>query len=172
MKKLFVDMDGVLARFYEDPAYEDRMHEQGYFAGLRPYEPMLAAVDKLRKRRDLRVYILTAAPNPVASEEKEEWISRMLQGHPIMGVFVVKNGMSKAGYIRSFYGELTPDDYLLDDHSPNLVDWDAQGGIGIKYLNEFNGKGLHGVNWPGVRLNGNADAEEIYTELCRIMGLE
>lgn len=172
MKKLFVDMDGVLARFYEDPAYEDRMHEQGYFAGLRPYEPMLAAVDKLRKRQDLRVYILTAAPNSVASEEKEDWISRMLQGHPTIGVFVVKNGKSKAEYIRSFYGELTPEYYLLDDHSANLVDWDAHGGTGIKALNEFNGKGLNGVNWQGIRLNGNTDAEKIYSELCRIIGLE
>lgn len=171
LKKLFVDMDGVLARFYEDPAYEEKMHDQGYFAGLRPYEAMLAAVDELRKRNDLRVYILSASPNPIAAAEKENWIAQLLQGYPIIGVFIVRNGDSKAEYIRSFFGELTQDDYLLDDHSANLVDWAAHGGFGIKFLNEFNGKGLNGVHWKGTRLNGNTDAEEICEELCRILGI-
>lgn len=61
MKKIFVDMDGVLAEYKKDCTAED-MAKKGYFRNLSPQDNMLSALEMLTKNCDslgVRVCVLT-----------------------------------------------------------------------------------------------------------------
>lgn len=36
--RIFVDMDGTLARFHDENLYLERMFEKGFFRDLKPFE--------------------------------------------------------------------------------------------------------------------------------------
>ncbi|MDR2774795.1 MAG: hypothetical protein LBC19_08650 [Tannerella sp.] len=46
--RLFVDMDGVLARFHDEENFAERMYEDGFFTGLKPFDEAIEAVKKFR----------------------------------------------------------------------------------------------------------------------------
>ena len=52
MKRLLIDMDGTLARFYDQAKCIEKMYEPGFFSGLYPYENMIEAVKLLLKREN------------------------------------------------------------------------------------------------------------------------
>ncbi|MBQ6481261.1 MAG: hypothetical protein IJI45_09100, partial [Anaerolineaceae bacterium] len=65
MKRLYIDMDGTLCRFYEQAFCVEKCRESGFFLGLRPYDNLVKAVQILREtvldtKENFCVYILSA----------------------------------------------------------------------------------------------------------------
>lgn len=42
--RIFVDMDGTLARFHDENLYLERMFEKGFFRDLKPFENAVSAI--------------------------------------------------------------------------------------------------------------------------------
>lgn len=171
MKRVFIDMDGTLSRFYEDEAWPEKFRNPGYFLNLRPYDEMVEAARMLIQRNDIRVYILSAVEGEMAVREKEAWLLQHFGFDPL-GCFFPRVGESKAEYIKSFYGEITKDDFLIDDYSANLVDWENAGGTGLKLINEINGRGTNGTNFEGIRIDAHQTAEKIYADICAALNIQ
>lgn len=135
-QRLFVDMDGTLAVF--TPVDElETLYEKGYFANLVPHENVVAAVqDIIKNHPEIEVHILSAylTDSQFALQEKNEWLDKYLpeidQAHR---VFVPCGSDKKDG----IDGGIRPDDFLLDDYTHNLNDWQPPA-RGIKLLNAIN----------------------------------
>lgn len=135
-QRLFVDMDGTLAVF--TPVDElETLYEKGYFANLVPHENVVAAVqDIIKNHPEIEVHILSAylTDSKYALQEKNAWLDKYLpeidQTHR---VFVPCGSDKKDG----IEGGIRPDDYLLDDYTLNLNDWQPPA-KGIKLLNAIN----------------------------------
>ena len=75
-KRLFVDMDGTLAKFKKVDELEE-LYEKGYFVKLMPQRNVVNAIREIVLiGRDLDVFILSAflSDSSYALEEKNEWI--------------------------------------------------------------------------------------------------
>lgn len=130
---IFIDMDGVLARFEEQPKALDRfVNEKGFFTRL----DLTAFAKKLQKQLanneidTNRVAILTASPNKQADNDKLLWIKKHLP--QIKNIVIVREGEQKAKFAKN--------NILIDDYTRNLEFWLKNGGYGIKAINKHNGK--------------------------------
>lgn len=135
-QRLFVDMDGTLAVF--TPVDEmETLYEQGYFSNLKPHENVVAAIrDIVVNHPEIEVNILSAylSDSQFALAEKNEWLNQYLpeidQEHRI---FVPCGSDKKEGIV----GGIRSNDFLLDDYTKNLNDWQPPA-RGIKLLNAIN----------------------------------
>ena len=83
MKRLYVDMDGTLCRFYEQALCLEKCREPGFFRGLQPYENAVKAIriimDSVQKEEEaICVFILSSVYDSDAKEDKAYWITRYL----------------------------------------------------------------------------------------------
>ena len=149
--RLFVDMDGTLAKFI--PQLEmSVLYQKGYFRNLPPQQNVIDAVKILlwAYHDVIEVFVLTAYldDSRFAYSEKMEWLKEHLpidEEHIIM----VPNGQNKREYINNFD---PAKDVLLDDYTPNLSKWAP--GRAIKILNGINN--THGT-WEGPRISMQRD---------------
>lgn len=135
--RLFIDMDGVLAKF-NPIASEEELYEQGYFINL---DPMPEVVNGIRQHiaetPGAEVYVLSAylSDSDYALEEKQRWLDEYLpeidQEHRIF----CPCGEPKTQYIAHGIGRT---DILIDDYTKNLLEWKKAGGKGMKLLNGIN----------------------------------
>ena len=89
--KYFVDMDGTLARFYDDADALQKMFVKGYFANLKPYEKMIADIRRLIKGGK-EVYILTkCVSTEYCITEKKEWLAKYLPELPAEKMIFICN---------------------------------------------------------------------------------
>lgn len=132
MKKLFLDLDGTLARFNVPNALERFDKEEGFFANLKAYKG-IEVINELAKNNNL--FIISASPNEQADKDKLKWISKYLPNICTSNITLCRLGENKAQIIREKYA-VTFDApcFLLDDYTKNLVEWENAGGIGIKRL--------------------------------------
>jgi len=135
-QRLFVDMDGTLAVFKKADMLET-LYEEGYFLNLQPHENLVAAVREIALNNpSIEVHILSAylTDSKYALAEKNEWLDRHLpeidQAHRIF----VPCGSDKKDGIE---GGVRENDFLLDDYTKNLNDWQPPA-RGIKLLNGIN----------------------------------
>ena len=169
-KRLFLDMDGVSARFYI-PGCIEGMKEPGFFRNLEPYENLCEAIRIIRKnyRQDVHVYILSAVDDNDASEDKMEWATDQFG---TIGCFFTDFQTSKADCVERASGrKVSKNDYLLDDYSKNLVEWESAGGVAIKFRNELNGRGWNGYNFRGHTVFFDQEPEELAHDLLVILGI-
>lgn len=152
-KRLFVDMDGVLAEFRSAASYSD-LFEEGYFASLRPQENLVKAVKSLCEHSDVEVYVSSSYLEECnALQEKNDWIDRYIgEIDPAHRIFI-PCGKSKADAIPGFNPKT---DILLDDYGVNCSDWANHGGRYIKVSRSFKDalkeKRRHrSVIWPNAR---------------------
>ena len=68
--RIFVDMDGTVARFYEADDCLEKMYEKGFFANLRPYQKMIKMLEKLNEK-GYEIYILSACVGAQYKTEKQ-----------------------------------------------------------------------------------------------------
>lgn len=164
MKKLYIDMDGSIAQFYESEQCLEAMYEEGFFRNLKPYSRIISALNLYVERNpETEVCILSAFPSSsFAKEEKEEWLNKFF---PVSDRIFLEAGKNKAEVV----GKVTENDFLLDDYTRNLLEWTEAGGKGIKVRNELNC--LSGV-WAGDTVSCFDDAETTAKKLEEIIGKE
>ncbi|MCI5668708.1 MAG: 5'-nucleotidase [Oscillospiraceae bacterium] len=168
--RIFVDMDGTLARFHDEVGYLERMYEKGFFSGLKPFQQAVQAIKELAcDSNDYEIFILSATVDgepPYCCDEKNQWLDRYCpeidQAHRLF----TRIGVPKSEYIP---GGIQSDDILWDDYNKNLEEWDSDGGIAVKCKNNINHKGLRGPIWQGLVVENDISAESIKNAFSEIV---
>ena len=131
MKKIFLDLDGTLARFNVRNALKRFETERGFFANLLAYKG-IEIINEMAKAGN--VYIISASPNKQADNDKMIWIEKYLNNVPMKNRLICRCGENKAEYLKSKGLQIDKNSYLLDDYTKNLIEWESAGGVGIKRL--------------------------------------
>lgn len=150
MKRIFIDMDGTVADFYQESDCLERMTEEGFFRNLRPmaFAQDLQGMANVGLVDAKDMYILSACVDTTyCRDEKREWIAEYLPFIKEENILLMNVGENKAEYVEYMLGrDLTKEDILFDDYTKNLNEWEWAGGLGVKALNGINGKS---GNWQG-----------------------
>lgn len=144
--RIFVDMDGTIARFHDENLYLERMFEKGFFRDLKPFENAVAAIEKLVNDSTAEIYILSATLNSCSLDEKNQWLDKYLPNIDKDHRIFTSLNVPKSEAIGH---QLTDKDILIDDYNKNLLEWEKAGGTSVKAKNNINHKGLHGELWKG-----------------------
>lgn len=132
MNKIFLDLDGTLARFNVPNALERFDKEEGFFANLLAYKG-IEIVNELAKNNNL--FIISASPNEQADKDKMIWLTKYLPNINVENITICRLGQNKAKIIQDKYNiTINKQCYLLDDYTKNLNEWESVGGVGIKRL--------------------------------------
>lgn len=162
-QRLFVDMDGTLAEFKTVDTLET-LYEKDYFINLKPNENVLGAIKQLIADNDFDVYILSAylTDSRYALEEKNAWLDKYLPELPQEKRLFVPCGTEKSVAVP---GLIRPDDYLLDDYTKNLSEWEPPA-RGIKLIN-----GINHTNgtWQGDKIQFTHAPEELSSMISDVM---
>lgn len=134
-KRIFFDMDGVLAEFKPEAKMDDLLSD-GYYRNLKPLQKNIDALNYLVEK-GAEVFILSKVLSDKARKEKDDWLDAYQVNIPKSKRLYVEIDEDKSDYI----ADLTADDILLDDFSSNLIEWTNAGGTAIKILNDWNGSG-------------------------------
>lgn len=160
-QRLFVDMDGTLAVFRSVDTLE-KLYEKDYFANL---EPQMNVIDGIRhiirNNPNIEVFVLSAvlSDSPYAVPEKNEWLDKYLPEVDAEHRLYPACGESKKEFLKGSYGGVRSDDFLLDDYSKNLHEWEPPA-KGIKVMNGINGKnGTWTKDKVSIECDGNTFAE-------------
>ena len=148
MKRIFLDLDGTLARFNVRNALERFDKEEGFFANLLAYKG-IEVVNELAKTNQL--FIISASPNEQADKDKMIWLEKYLPNIRIDNVTLCRLGQNKALIIQEKYNiTINEDCLLLDDYTKNLNEWESFGGKGIKRLTTISDNSTK--QWKGQTL--------------------
>ena len=131
MKKIFLDLDGTLAKFNVKNALNRFETEKGFFAKLGAYKG-IEVINEIAKAGN--VYIISASPNIQADIDKMTWIEKYLPNIPKNHIVICRCGECKALVLRRLGLVIDKNCYLLDDYTKNLTEWESVGGVGIKRL--------------------------------------
>ena len=148
MNKIFLDLDGTLAKFNVPNALKRFESERGFFARLGAYNN----IDKINEMaKNGNVYIISASPNIYADVDKMTWIRKYLPNVKRKNVIFCRLGINKALHIENLLKiKIDKTCYLLDDYTKNLREWESVGGVGIKRITTVsdNSRKL----WKGLEL--------------------
>ena len=132
MKKIFLDMDGTIARFNVRNALERFATEKGFFKNLKAYKN-IELINEMAKEGN--VYIISASPNTQADNDKMAWLGQYLPNLKKENIVLCRIGENKAEIIKNKLNvSIDNETILLDDYTRNLVEWEKAGGVGIKRL--------------------------------------
>lgn len=132
MTKIFLDLDGTLARFNVKNALERFAVEKGFFEKLLAYKN-IEEINELAKNGN--VYIISASPNSFADFDKRKWVAKYLPNIAKENVILCRLGINKAEHIEKVLDiKIDKTCILLDDYTKNLTEWESAGGVGIKRL--------------------------------------
>lgn len=157
-KKVFLDLDGTLAKFNVRNALERFDKEVGFFAKLGAYKG-IEVVNELAKTNQL--FIISASPNEQADKDKMVWIQKYLPNVSIDNITLCRIGQNKAKIIEKKYSiKIDNNCYLLDDYTKNLNEWESFGGLGIKRLTSVadNSRKL----WKGLQIKDLTELIKIF----------
>lgn len=166
--RLFVDMDGTLNEF-QSVKHLEELYVKGRFLNAVPHLEVIEAVKWVVLNTNIEVYILSAylEHSEYALEEKHNWLDRYLPEITDKNRIFVVCGESKAEIIRQFFGGLNKEDYLFDDYSINLHEWERAGGTGIKLLT---GKNNTKGTWRGKSVAMHSDILEQFIPVLYAKG--
>lgn len=163
-ERLFVDMDGTLAKYQSVDTIEI-LFEKGYFLNLEPQQNVVDAVKKIiREHPEKQVYIMSSVltDSKYAYQEKNEWLDKYLPEIDREHRIFPPCGENKMEYVP---GGIRKSDYLLDDYTNNLALWEPPA-KGIKLLN-----GINHTNgtWKGNMLRYDKEPEELAQDIMQVM---
>ena len=157
MKKLFLDLDGTIAKFNVRNALERFNKEKGFFANLGAYKGV-ECVNQLALTNE--VYIISASPNEQADKDKMIWINKYLPNINVENITICRLGQNKAQIIQDKYNiTINENCLLLDDYTKNLIEWENFGGKGIKRITTVADNSTK--KWKGQELKDLARIAEI-----------
>ena len=135
MIKLFLDLDGTLAKFNSKKNALQRFdNEKGFFSSLKPYKN-IEVINQLATCGNVEVYVISATPNEQADQDKMIWIKTYLNQIKQENICFCRLNENKAKVIKDKLNiEIDKECILLDDYTKNLVEWKNLNGIGIKRL--------------------------------------
>ena len=135
MLKLFLDLDGTLAKFNSKKNALERFDkEKGFFSSLKPYKN-IEVINELATCGNVEVYIISATPNEQADQDKMIWIKTYLKQIKQENICFCRLNENKAKVIKNKLNiEINKECILLDDYTKNLIEWKNLNGIGIKRL--------------------------------------
>lgn len=163
--RLFVDMDGTLAKWNE-VQYEEQLLEEGYYRNLKPNRKVVDEVNSIiDKGYDVYVLSCVLPESQYAQNEKIEWLKEYLPQLKAENQIFVPYGRNKAEYLKENYSPITNKDYLLDDYTKNLIEWKEYGGIGVKY---FNGINHTHATWKGLIVADNVNTNTPYKNISSL----
>lgn len=146
-KRIFIDMDGTLAE-WKNVESVNELYEKGYYESLKPNKYILNETKKLiSDGKDIYILSSFLIDSKYALREKNKWLDNYLPELEKNKRIFVPYGEVKYKYLPT---GITNDDYLIDDYTKNLLDWNRAGGQGIKFVNGINH--LKGV-WKGLLIN-------------------
>ena len=156
--KLFLDLDGTLARFNVRNALKRFDKEKGFFANLKAYK-YIEVVNTLALRND--IYIISASPNEQADNDKMIWLKKYLPNIKDSNITLCRIGENKGSIIETKYQMVINNNcYLLDDYTKNLTEWESLGGTGIKRLTSVadNSRKL----WQGLEIKSLLELNKLF----------
>ena len=169
--RLFVDMDGTLARFHDEVRYLERMWEEDFFTDLKPFQELVDGIRMFKQQNpDAEVFILSAAIEgepPYCKQQKHKWLDRYLPEIDREHRIFTEIGTPKAQYIT---GGISGTDILIDDYNKGLEEWQRSGGRAVKCINNINHKGLHGKLWEGETIRNSDSPAAISAKLEELCG--
>ncbi len=156
--RLFVDMDGTLARFHDEVQYLERMYEPDFFRNLKPFQNAVETIRTyIQEHPEAEVFILSSAvpgEPPGCARQKHDWLDKHLpeidRAHRLFPEIGTPKNLAIPGGIRL-------GDVLLDDYNKNLEEWRQAGGLGVKFVNNINDRALKGERWSGFRMYHDAN---------------
>lgn len=142
-KKIFLDMDNVLALFSHLGDKGDRIalarfeKERGFFYGLPPIENHLNY--KVKKLQEIaEVFIISACPHERAMADKRKWLEKHIPAIRPNNMFFSFIGENKAEKIQEKTGIVIDKNcFLFDDYGKNCHQWKEFGGVSIKKCRKF-----------------------------------
>ena len=100
MLKLFLDLDGTLAKFNSKKnALERFKTEKGFFASLKPFKH-IEFVNNLAKNDNVELFVISATPNEQADIDKMTWINKYLPNIKKSNICFCRLGTNKAQEIK------------------------------------------------------------------------
>lgn len=163
--RLFVDMDGVLARFHDDILDEnnvvqiEKMYEPNYFYQLKPFQKMVEVINHVAQYYANNIYILSAVDNahPDFIVQKTKWLQKYIPNLQESHFLFPDVKVDKCDFVKAMSSNhvLRKNDILIDDFNRNLKSWHEAGGYSIKFKNNINhtGQGRFGGDkgeiWSG-----------------------
>ena len=157
MKKIFLDMDGTIAKFNIKNALKRFSTEQGFFAKLGAYK----GIEKINELAEGgNVYIISASPHINADNDKIKWLEKYLPNIKKDNIIICRIGENKAQVLKNKYNiTINANCYLLDDYTKNLVEWETEGGKGIKRITSVADNSTK--KWKGLELKDLCKLAEI-----------
>lgn len=156
--KLFLDLDGTLARFNVRNALKRFDNEKGFFANLKAYKH-IEVINTLALTND--IYIISASPNEQADNDKMFWLKKYLPNIKDSNITLCRIGENKGSIIETKYQMVINNNcYLLDDYTKNLTEWESLGGTGIKRLTSVadNSRKL----WQGLEIKSLLELNKLF----------
>jgi 5'(3')-deoxyribonucleotidase len=134
-KKLFLDLDGTIAKFNSKRNALARFdNEVGFFLSLKPFAH-LDSIDAMIQQNKIEIFVISASPNEQADKDKMQWLKNNLPSLKESNICFCRLGQNKAQEIkRQLNITIDSSCYLLDDYTKNLTEWNNCNGIGIKRL--------------------------------------
>lgn len=148
MKKLFIDLDGTIAKFNVRNALGRFDNEVGFFANLGAYKGV-EEVNELALSN--QVFVISASPNEQADKDKMIWLEKFLPNIRKENITICRLGQNKARVIEDKYSmTINEECLLLDDYTKNLIEWETFGGKGIKRITKVSDNSTK--KWKGLEL--------------------
>ena len=100
MKKIVLDMDGVLADFFKEENYMERFeNEKGFFKSLAPISNNYKWVQRFIDL-GFDIYVLSSSPNDRADKEKKAWLKKYIPNLINEKIIFCRNGQDKADFMQ------------------------------------------------------------------------
>lgn len=164
MIKLFLDLDGTLAKFNSKKNALERFDkEEGFFASLKPFKN-IEAINDLAASGSVEVFVISATPNEIADRDKRVWCKKYLNNVKEQNLCFCRIGTNKAKEIkRQLNINIDENCLLLDDYTNNLIEWTKANGIGIKRLTSLaNNKSKR---WQGFCIKDLKDISRVIEQM-------
>lgn len=152
MIKLFLDMDGTIAKFNSKRNALERFDkEEGFFSSLKPFKNIEIINNLIIEDNGIDVFVISASPNEQADKDKLIWLETHLNNLSKENICFCRLNTNKAKAIKEQLNiNIDNNCFLLDDYTKNLNEWTKANGIGIKRLTSLadNSRGL----WTGLSI--------------------